>query len=124
MNRKNQAGKAVTFHYTGMVQKNDLIGVHHAYEVQILFVVNSFPQEWKSAAKGVEFYHNSWSGWAEKKKEGVENIIGANADLCEFPFYPTTFLNYSPIAVNALSQLASWQILQCREELERMGFIA
>ena len=51
----------------------------------------------------------------------IADSAGANADLCYFPFYPTQFLNYDPITVNMLSQLASWQIRQCIDELKNMG---
>ena len=58
-----------------------------------------------------------------KKSELATDSAGGNADLCYFPFYPTEFLNYDPIAVNTLSQLASWQIRQCADELRGMGFM-
>lgn len=110
------AGKASRSLYVGTVQPNTLIGVRGSYDVKILFVVNSMPQNWQSEATKMQFTRCT-------RSQKIHRSLGGNADMCSFPFYPTEYLNYGPVAVNTLSQLASWQIRDCAAELADMGLL-
>lgn len=59
----------------------------------------------------------------KSKVTQMKSIAGGDATLAEFPYLPTTHLNYSPELVNAMSQLACWQIMQCEDQLREMGII-
>lgn len=121
--RHHDAGSCF-YLYEGPVLPNERIGVVGGYTVQILFVVFSKSKMWFSSLSDDMRSHIR----EEQAKAGavstVESIFGGDAALEDFPYYSTMDLNYSPELVNAMSQLAAWEIMQCRDALVQMKILA
>jgi hypothetical protein len=119
---KASAGKAVCHRMKMPVLANPRVGVTGGYEVEVLFIMNAAVGDWENALlKDTK---------ALLTKERIQDhdivrrlLMGSSvkdADLFDFPHTPINRLNYSPLLVNMLSQLATWNIVTMKEEIQSM----
>jgi hypothetical protein len=118
---KASAGKAVCHRMTMPVLANPHVGVIGGYEVEVLFIMNAAVAEWENALPPDT---KSLLKRQRRSDDLVNRVLMAtsikDADLYDFPCTPINRLNYSPLLVNMLSQLATWNILKMKDEIQSL----
>jgi hypothetical protein len=112
LQRNYRLGLPATYTLKTRVQPNNLIGIEGNYDVTLFVVVNANSSGWRGAIP------QSLSEQIDRdhKRDPFEGLLPGVAND-RFPRAFSTRMAYSPVLVNAYSQIATWALLENTQTL-------
>lgn len=105
---------------TLQVLPNAICGVQGNYTVKVLFTVGNQSSRWHDALPDDLKHLMHESREDDTFVEQMMKKAGLDADLSTFPYVPIDNLEYSPILMNCLSQLATWGVMANKTNLQEL----
>lgn len=102
------------------VLPNSLICVPGGHEAEILFIINSYSEDWQSLLPIDVQQRMKSDNFPSRIDEDLMEIGVEPTNLRNFPYIPITRLSYSPLLVGLLSQQASWSVMQSKNEIMKL----